>query len=324
MLKTILKLTFTLGLLYYLINEGSLDLRELGVLIDSPSGLVVLFVVWALGFVLLSAKRWQVLLRGISIELSYWKAVKLQLVGLFFNVAMPGAVGGDLVKGYYVIKESGKGKKINAMLSIVVDRLLGLSSMFMLAGFFLVLSFSSFSGMESGRELIYFVICGLGGFVIFLMLVLSPFRSVDRLIDRVLSFKVVGFSIFKKIVDALKLYKDCPRYLFGAVGLSLLVQAGNMIAMWYVAELVSVSAVEFAKIAIVFPIGAILSAVPVSPGGLGVGHLAYERLFSLVGVSGGANIFNVYILAMISFNLLGGISYISNKAEISSLTNEDS
>ena len=56
--------------------------------------------------------------------------------------------------------------------------------------------------------------------------------------------------------------------------------------------------------------------MPLSPGGLGIGHLVFERLFSLIGVaSGGANVFNVVFFGQLSLNLLGFFPYILLRRE---------
>jgi len=47
------------------------------------------------------------------------------VVGLFFNVFLPGLVGGDVVRFYYIFRLAPR-KKLPGSLSIVMDRLLGL------------------------------------------------------------------------------------------------------------------------------------------------------------------------------------------------------
>ncbi len=60
----------------------------------------------------------------------------------------------------------------------------------------------------------------------------------------------------------------------------------------------------------VFPFGTLVTAIPIAPGGLGVGHAAFEKLFNSVGLPGGANIFNIYALSQLSLNLLCFIPYL--------------
>ena len=58
----------------------------------------------------------------------------LIMIGLFFSLFIPGGTGGDIVKGYYLLKEAPVGRKTSAALSIVMDRLLGLLGIAILAG----------------------------------------------------------------------------------------------------------------------------------------------------------------------------------------------
>jgi hypothetical protein len=57
------------------------------------------------------------------------------------------------------------------------------------------------------------------------------------------------------------------------------------------------------------PIGLITVAIPLAPGGIGIGHAAFESLYQLAGFSGGADIFNLFIIVQLGVFLLGGIPY---------------
>jgi hypothetical protein len=71
------------------------------------------------------------------------------------------------------------------------------------------------------------------------------------------------------------------------------------------------------------PIGLITTAIPLAPGGIGIGHVAFESLYQLVGVSGGADIFNIYIIVQLSVYLLGGIPYFLYNSEYQVPREED-
>src|SRR5438105_3651779 len=47
----------------------------------------------------LSAYKWQVLLRGLGASVRYGELLRLFFLGLFYNLALPGQVGGEVVKG---------------------------------------------------------------------------------------------------------------------------------------------------------------------------------------------------------------------------------
>ena len=85
-------------------------------------------------FEILAGVRWQILLRVQGIRISWWRLYGLLMVGLFFSLFIPGGTGGDLVKGYYLLKEAPIGRRTSAALSVVMDRLLGLLGVAVLTG----------------------------------------------------------------------------------------------------------------------------------------------------------------------------------------------
>ena len=84
----------------------------------------------------------------------------------------------------------------------------------------------------------------------------------------------------------------------------------------YITDTVVGSNVSLFLLSIIFPIGNILIALPLAPGGLGVGHLAFDSLFQLIGIKDGANIFNLVFVINMSLNLLGAIPYFLMKKDL--------
>ena len=66
---------------------------------------------------------------------------------------------------------------------------------------------------------------------------------------------------------------------------------------------------ELATQFFLMPVGLITVAIPLAPGGIGIGHAAFESLYQLAGFSGGADIFNLFIIVQLGVFLLGGIPY---------------
>ena len=85
---------------------------------------------------LIGGIRWQYLLYVQDIRLPWWRVLALMIIGVFFNVVAPGGTGGDLVKTFYLMKET-PGKRTLALLSVIMDRILGLLSVVILAAIFI-------------------------------------------------------------------------------------------------------------------------------------------------------------------------------------------
>ncbi len=75
--------------------------------------------------------RWWLLLRARQLGVSLWTTFRLVMVGCFFNYAMPGTTGGDLVKIFYAARSAG-GRRADAVVSVVVDRFVGLGGLVVL------------------------------------------------------------------------------------------------------------------------------------------------------------------------------------------------
>ncbi|GEM_PF-3233311 len=70
------------------------------------------------------AVRWRLLLRMQGIDLGLGRCTSLTYIGYLFNYVMLGLTGGDVVKAYYVSRETHR--KTEAVLSVFMDRVIGL------------------------------------------------------------------------------------------------------------------------------------------------------------------------------------------------------
>lgn len=74
---------------------------------------------------LLQTERWRLLMKVQGISLGWLRTLRVYMIGLFFNLFLLGATGGDIVKIFYTMRETAT-KKSAAFLSVVVDRMMGL------------------------------------------------------------------------------------------------------------------------------------------------------------------------------------------------------
>ena len=81
---------------------------------------------------LLTFLRWHQLVRVVEPSFRLNAAVLLGFIGTLYNLVIPGAVGGDLIKAAYLAKMDVR--RTQAIASLVIDRVIGLLGLFMLAG----------------------------------------------------------------------------------------------------------------------------------------------------------------------------------------------
>ena len=114
------------------------------------------------------------------------------------------------------------------------------------------------------------------------------------------------------VYDTLHAYREHPAPLFLAVGISFV---AHILAM-SVAMLASLATHpgEFAwKMCVVIPIGFAVNALPVTPGGLGVGEAAFNELFSLAGLTSGAEALLGWRVLTLLISPLGLLFYLQGR-----------
>src|SRR5437868_1630192 len=125
-----LKITFSVGLIYWLVQSGKLNFKALAKLLSPEYLIPGLLLVGANMY--LTSERWRILLQTQSHHLKSWSTFKLTMIGIFFNFAVPGGVGGDIVKAFYFTKDHPE-SKMAAATSVLMDRVLGLYAMILMA-----------------------------------------------------------------------------------------------------------------------------------------------------------------------------------------------
>jgi hypothetical protein len=108
-----------------------------------------------------SAYRLQALLRAIGIDLSLNYHLRLCYVGMFYNLFLPGSVGGDGYKVVHLNKHFGSGLKL-LVASMLLDRASGgaiLLSMAFAFGIFVTPFFSELPAYTNGLSIVAAVLC---------------------------------------------------------------------------------------------------------------------------------------------------------------------
>jgi glycosyltransferase 2 family protein len=302
-LSLLIKLVVAGSLVAWLIHSGRLEMDSLAILIHDPFLLMQCFAVWLICSVALGALRWMLLLSAMGVTLKYLRAFQLQLVGFFFNTVMPGSVGGDLIKAFYIIKQD-KAPLGAVSMSVVLDRIVGLTGIFGMGFMVIVWDFSRFESNPVLMGIAAYVFFGLAAMVIFfaVCLVATPFDSyIEALLGRL--------RPLLKIYKTLRGLQGKQMALLGALGLTLLVQTFYLLLFYSIGQKLE-AGIEFTSLAAVYPIGVLLTAVPIAPAGIGIGHAAFAELYRMVGAAQGANVFNIYLVTQLVLNLLGFFAYV--------------
>jgi uncharacterized protein (TIRG00374 family) len=308
------KVALAAALVTWLVRGGALDFGKLRVLVDRPALLAATLGTFAFGIVM-NGIRWGILLRLAGVRPSFGRLMQLQLTAVFFNVVVPGNVGGDVLKALYVARDAEPEKRTGIFLTVFADRLLGLGGLAVMAMVVTVARGPRLWNDPLLRPMAALV--GLLGAATVLgpaALVLVMKTHGDK-IERILGGTSRIAKLLGQLVAALRLMSARPRALAGALGVAMIYHAAVMGYFTLLTGAVSGQDASYSTIATVFPLGLLTIVLPISPAGMGVGHVAFDKLFAAIGLSGGANVFNVFIIGQIAPCLLGAFAYLGLKRE---------
>ena len=255
--------------------------------------------------------RWQLLLRVQGIALSWARVFMLLLIGVFFNFVIPGGTGGDVVKVFYLLKET-PGKRAQALLSVLVDRLIGLFALIAMAGVFIAAQWSWLRSAPDAAKYIWTALAILGGSLAVLgaSFLLTGFGLIHKLPAR-----LPGRDRLAELALAYNLYGRAWKQSAAALLLSVGAHLGYF-AMYFCAAASFRAASRipsFAELCAIMPIICTITSLPISVGGLGVREKLFQVfLGDLCGVSDAvAAIMSTtgYGLNLV-WGLLGGLLYL--------------
>lgn len=310
----LLKVSVVAILLAWMLHSEKLDLKTTSLLLRDRAIFWANLGVWAVGAIFMSSLRLQLLLRGLHITVGLFRAASLNLMGFFFSTVMPGAVGGDLIKALYIYRSHSGGRKTPTLLAIFLDRLIGLYALFAVAVLALITQGPVLWDRPGLAPLLTFSVlafaCMTGAFVVILWPSQRWQNFLEHLIGRLRIPPIV------RIYQALRLYSNRPQYLLLPCLISVMFQSFYLAFYWLVATRIVPQPVHMGLFAAILPIGQIAVALPIAPGGLGVGHAAFDQLFRMIGLSGGANVFNIVFFGQMILNLTGVVPYLFLKAKV--------
>ncbi len=227
----------------------------------------------------LSAFRWTLLLKANEIYISKASAVGLTYLGLFYNNVMPGGVGGDLLKGWYVTRHCPENKRMEAAVSVFIDRALGLLAILVIGNIaaLFIERHISYRGFQLRWLPIVLLISISVPITVFLSQKLQRMLRVKDLIKR-LPFG----NTFSQIDDAIQFYKHHKGTVLYSLVLTLILQVSGTVAFWFLTQSLQFETVRFVHCLAVMPMTALVSiAIPV-PGGMGVVEGSIMYLFCVI------------------------------------------
>lgn len=300
-------------LLFFLIKKGPFDLNQLKFILGQPK-IIVLGLCIFLGQIFIWSYRWKLFVDLVT-YVKFYKTIQLTLVGMFFNFFIPGGVGGDIVKAIELSKNKTTSRS-KALSTVMSDRIFGLFAMITLSTAFLALDY-----LKAPSDFIFKI--GLSSFLIFAgmtsALLFLPY--IFSLISKVLVSKDSKIlKTLEKLINSLHFTFTTFKNTKIQSKSFLASTISQFLAIFYLYSVVSALGVPPPSFLVFFSLccfGFVASALPIMPGGIGVGQYAFYFLFSNINEEvGKASITAITTLQIFTllYALVGGLIFALNPA----------
>lgn len=309
--KLALKFGFSFAILFYMVQKGKLDLSVVKAGFAHAEFLLA-SVALVLFAICLGLYRWKLLLEGQGIVIPVSHLVRYGMIGNFFNTTMPGAVSGDLIKAWYLIQDRKGQRKTPVLTSILLDRVMGVFGLIMVSASPILLFGSTVWAIEPLHKVAVPVLALFLGVVFFftyiMLSVWGPFAYMRRKVEPLNNYRVG--QVFLQAYDAWVGYRQRPGILVASILLSVVIHLCMVFIIILSSQAIGETALAPLHYFLLVPLGLLTTAIPVAPAGLGVGHAAFDWLFSLAGSSHGPEVFTMLVTVQILFNLSGIFFYL--------------
>ena len=261
--KITLKITFTFVALWVVYSK--VDLTKV-IEITKNSSFFYLFIALILLNIsqIISSFRNLYVLNLIGVYINKFENLKLYYAGMFYNTFLPGGIGGDGYKFYYIKKNYNKNIKL-ILQSFLVDRGSGLAGLLFILG--ILFLFSKYAN----KTLVYLDVLAL--------ILLYP-----------LLYLVIKF-MFKSFLNGFLKYNIY----------SLIIQFFQVLSAFFI--VIAIGENYIIEFLVLFLISSVISIIPISFGGIGLRELTFIYGLSILGINSDRGVsfsFLFLILTLIS------------------------
>lgn len=307
-----LKISIAILVIFYLFKSGWLTKETFTKLfrMDNTPPLILSGLFFMIAQVL-STSRLLLLLRAIDFPLRFSKAFKLVMVGNFLNTVIPGMVGGDLVKGYYLVKKEEERRGQSAGI-IIMDRVLGLLALIFIAGVSIIyLLWQKNSILYPYRYESYIVLAVIGS----VSALFGAFFVLGR--NQQMSEKIGAFfaaifrkSIFYYLLEGFGMLAKHYQILMYSFFISILIQMCSLAGLLILGNTVSRGLPGIITLVAVSTLVMLVSVIPMTPGNLGWTELIAAYSWTAVGSNAGATIFLSWRIVTVICSLPWGMVFL--------------
>jgi len=292
-----LKYVVGISLIVWMVWTGKVDLS---VLTRLPGDLLFEASVLTLALTVGGALRVRYILAKQGIHTGVWQCFLYNCAGILYSAFLPGGISGDAVRAYLFMKAV-PNHRLAILGAMVLDRVLGLVSMVFLgfiAACYMAITVAIIRPYLLGFGAIFFTL--IGGVALLHFIGgrhTHPTTAAEGLVEKV-------WGKITAIIASLRIH-DYPATVLTFVVLQSMVIHLLAVALIYICSVYARSGLDFLRVFVATPIGLLVNAIPLSPGGLGIGENAFELLYKTIGGRNGATSFLLARVFLYSPALIG-------------------
>lgn len=279
-----------------------------------PSAFVLSLVFMGLT-IWLGLLRWRMVLRLQGLHLSLMRTAEISLVAHFFNSFLLGSTGGDLLKAYYVARETHH-RKTEAVMTVLVDRLVGLFTMLLFGCLMMLPNLGLLSRHGRLAALAWLVVammtgCGAVGVLFFWGGLSARWPQI-----RIWFNRLPKAQLLERALEACRLFGRHPGFLGRMLAVSMVLNVCCVLQIMVLSRGLGLVIPTIALFVIV-PIIVCVSALPITPSGLGVRENLYVLMLAVPEIS--VDPTRALALSLLAYtgsllySGLGGIVYIARR-----------
>ena len=283
-IKSLIKIFIAAASIYLLSKYDFLDfsyLLKLDILLSIKIIGTIIIIIF------LGSLKWYYLIKNQNQDITYKATIESYYLGYALNYILFG-IAGDVIKTIYLIKN--RDNKVGISMSVVIDRLIGLFSMFILILiclpkiFFIDESLFSFKISIFENLLIYYPLLF---FILILIFIL--FRKIlnSRRVNKVIllylyKYKNKTFRFLAKIIKVLFSYRKSTKYLLYNLIIAIALQIIIGYSIFLICSYILQDDLGYLTNLISSLVVQIVSVIPLSPGNIGVGEAAFSQVMYLL------------------------------------------
>jgi uncharacterized protein (TIRG00374 family) len=279
-LTTLIRIVLTFALMFLLFTLV-IDAEERRRFLEQIEQIHIGFYLLGLGFfclfIVVWTFRWRYLLRAADDHTPYSNLLATTLVGNFFALFMPEAVGSDVARATRGMQSTTSASFVS---TVLLDRVIGLVSLTILAGGALLLGSNIFSDQTATYVIVGVVVFFVVGWVLFFNRRFMDF--VFGILFRLPLMPRLEKPI-RSLYEALYSFHNRPRVLIQALLLSLVVQSIEIASVVWLGQALGLTT-PLPFYFIVMPIVWLVITIPISIGGLGMREGVFIAFLGQVGV----------------------------------------